>query len=944
MRSSPDPTRLVAALALAALLGACAGPRQIALDAEPTLKNLAGREIDVQADQRITADEPQAIAAYQRFLASTPDAAQRGEALRRLGDLEMDSADIRSANGSDAPDYKVAVARYQDYLKAYPDDPGNDRVLYQLARAQEQAGELETALATLDRMVVDFPRTLYRDEANFRRGELMFSTRQYAKAETAFAAVLEGNSASAYHERSLYMQGWSRFKLGRLDDALTSFFGVLDLKLDLPERRGMVDEGLAETAPLARTDRELLDDTFRVMSLCLQNLQGAESIAPYITTGQRRAYEYRVYEQLGELYIRQERTKDAADTFGGFVRRFPLHAQSPFLQARVIDIYENAGFATLALDAKKDYVSRYGANSEFRRENAPGWERAQPLVKTHLAELARHYHVAAQKSKATADYQEAVHWYRSYLDAFPRDPEAAQNNFLLAELLFEDARFPEAAAEYEKTAYRYPRHEKDADAGYAALLAYAAEEKRAAPADRPALQRTAVDSALRFGDTFKSDARTGAVLTNAAEKLYALNDAEQASRVADRVLALDPPAAPALRRVAWTVAANTAFERKAFDRAERGYTEVLALLPEKDAARADITERLAAAVYKQGEAARDAGDARAAVGHFTRVATLAPQSAVRATAQYDAAAALIGLKDWDGATRSLEDFRQRYPNHPLQGDVGAKLAVAYVEKGQWTQAAGEFERVAATSTDTKLARDSLWQAAELHDKAAEKGASRAPAAKDYTLYLQKYPQPLAPALEARWRLARMAKADGNAKRELELMKDIFAGDQSGGAGRTDRTRFLGATAALALAAPVFEEYRKVALVEPLAKQLKLKKAKLEDTLKAYAVAADYGVADVTTAATYQTASLYQDFGRALLASQRPKKLSKVELEQYNVLLEEQAFPFEEKATDLHELNARRTAEGLYDPWVQKSFAALRELRPLRYGKTEHSEGVVDAIR
>jgi len=252
--------------------------------------------------------------------------------------------------------------------------------------------------------------------------------------------------------------------------------------------------------------------------------------------------------------------------------------------------------------------------------------------------------------------------------------------------------------------------------------------------------------------------------------------------------------------------------------------------------------------------------------------------------------------------------------------------------------------VAATSPDNKLARDSLWQAAELHDKAAEKGAPRAPAAKDYTLYLQKYPQPLAPALEARWRLARIAKADGNAKRELELMKDIFAGDQSGGAGRTDRTRFLGATAALALAAPVFEEYRKVALVEPLAKQLKLKKAKLEDTLKAYAVAADYGVADVTTAATYQTASLYQDFGRALLASQRPKKLSKVELEQYNVLLEEQAFPFEEKATDLHELNARRTADGLYDPWVQKSFAALRELRPLRYGKTEHSEGVVDAIR
>ena len=109
-------------------------------------------------------------------------------------------------------------------------------------------------------------------------------------------------------------------------------------------------------------------------------------------------------------------------------------------------------------------------------------------------------------------------------------------------------------------------------------------------------------------------------------------------------------------------------------------------------------------------------------------------------------------------------------------------------------------------------------------------------------------------------------------------------------------------------------------------------------------AADYGVADVTTAATFRIASLYREFGKALMTSERPKKLSKIELEQYNVLLEEQAFPFEEKATELHELNARRAAAGIYDQWVQRSFEALRELRPVRYGKNERSEGVVDAIR
>ena len=92
------------------------------------------------------------------------------------------------------------------------------------------------------------------------------------------------------------------------------------------------------------------------------------------------------------------------------------------------------------------------------------------------------------------------------------------------------------------------------------------------------------------------------------------------------------------------------------------------------------------------------------------------------------------------------------------------------------------------------------------------------------------------------------------------------------------------------------------------RSLKLKKTKMEEALKAYAAAANYGVADITTAATYHTAALYQDFGKAMLTSQRPKKLSKAELEQYNVMLEEQAFPFEEKAMELHEVNVQ--ARGL----------------------------------
>lgn len=932
-------TRLALALTVA-LLAACSGLGKRARGPEPpTLKSLASKQYDVKPDAGVSASEADAERAYRDFLAASPREPHKKEALRRLGDLQMDQVDTRSATGETtaATDYKEAIARYQGVLKAYPNDSGNDRVLYQLARAYELSGDLETSLATLDKLVQLYPTTRYRDEAQFRRGELLFALREYPKAEGAYLVTTRGDKSSPYYERALYMHGWSQFKQGKLEDGLQSFFGVLDLKLV-----GRGNESDLEKLPgLTRADRELVEDTFRVTSVSLASLQGPASIPPFINSTVRREYEFRVYQQLGELYIKQDRIKDAADTFAAFAQRSPSHPEAPVLQARVIDIYAANGFATLALDAKKQYVTQYGVGSDYQRSNPAGWTRsAEPLVKTHLEELARHYHAGAQKSKKTEDYQEAVRWYRLYLVSFPQDSQAAQNNFLLAELLYEDARYSEAAAEYEKSAYGYPVHAKSADAGYAALLAYGQQQKRLPAAEVRSVQLAAVASSLRFAEAFPQDSRVAPVVTNAAEQLYALNDGARAAVVARQALALQPAPAPAQRRVAWTVVAHTSFEQGDFAEAERAYVEVLALTPDKDPARAALNERLAAAVYKQGEAARAQGQLAAAIGHFSRVATVAPQSAVGANAQYDAAATMLAAKDWDAAARTLEDFRTRYPKSPLQGEVSAKLALAYSEKGSWAQAAAEFEKLAAANKDPQLARAGLWQAAEMYEKAG----AREPAARAYERYVKQYPEPLEPALEARWRLARVAQEQGNSAREQALLKEVQRADLTAGPARTDRTRTLGGQATLALAKPLADEYRKVALVEPLKRQLKLKKDKMELALKAYAAAADYGIAEVSTAATYQTAELYRDFGAALINSQRPKGLKKDELEQYNVMLEEQAFPFEEKAIEVHEINARRTADGFYDRSVRDSITALGKLRPARYDKVERAGRTIDAIR
>lgn len=921
----------------ALLVSACAGNGPTG----PTIKDLDGQTVAIKRDAPVPGGRERAISGYRAFLDTTEGDPLRAEAMRRLGDLELESSDERSLRQSEAAppgeDYRRIARVYEDLLRVYPDPPQNDRVLYQLAKAYEQAGDLPASLGALDRLMARYPQTPYRDEVQFRRGELLFLTGQYEPAGKAYAAVVADGERSPFYENALFMRGWSLFKQERYELALDAFFTLLDRRL-----AGRALGDLGNSIPsLTRADQELIDDALRVVSLSFSYLDGSATVERYLARTGGRDYAFRLYEHLGALYQKNDRITDAADAYQAFVRQSPNHLQAPRFQLRIIDTYRQHGFPAQALDAKREFVTRYGVESEYAHSHPAAYAQVLPQLKANIEDLARHHHALAQKQdeKRAEHYAAAARWYRAFLHAFADDAQAAQMNFLLAESLFESGQQAASVDEYEKTAYSYPLHAKSAEAGYGALLAYAAVQPQLMGRELQAWRQRAVASSLRFADRFPEDKRAPAVLTTAAEQLYAMHDGALAHPVAQRVLALKPPAATAQRRTAWTIVGHTSFEQGAFDRAETAYGEVLALSDARDGKREALGERLAASIYKQGEQSRSQGDLTGAVAHFLRLGQVVPAAAVRATAEYDAAAVLITLKDWTQSARVLEAFRKRYPAHPLAEEVTQKLAVSYLEGGQSLKAAGEFERMARGNKDPALGRAALWQAAELYQKAENERAFDL-----YAHYVARYPDPFEQAIEARSRLAALHEKQRDWRGQQRWLRELLEAEQAGAAARTDRTRYLGAQAAMTLAEPACDDYRKVKLVEPLKKHLKQKKDKMQAALNAYSVAAEYGVAEVATASTFRIAEIYNDFGKALLDSQRPKGLNAEELEQYNVLLEEQAYPFEEKAIEIHEINAMRTAKGIYDRWVQDSFAALGKLRPVRYAKAERSEATIDALR
>ncbi len=904
-----------------------------AANREPTLKDLKRPPPEIRTGETVEPNADRAKELYRRFLElEAGDPELRTEAMRRLGDLQIEAGDTARGEtpGLGVEETREAIEIYTRLIETQPDYPRADAVLYQLARGWEALGDADKALYYLDQLVAKYPASLRIDESQFRRGEILFMAKRYAEAQRAYEAASAFGDKSAFHEQSLYKLGWSLFKQSENEAAIDPFVKVLDLKLLDAAKPGAV----ADPAGLPRADRELVQDTFRVLSIGFSYVDGKDTLDRYLARRSEIPYSYMLYSELGDLYVTKQRYTDAADTYRAFVERFPDHERAPLLQMQAIEAYKKGGFAQLVLDGKKEFVERYRLGSSYWAARTP---EQFPLVarelKTNLTDLAQYYHAEAQRSKKKPDYQEAARWYREFLQSFPDDPTAAATNYLLAETLFESEDYRTAALEYERTAYAYPFHDQSAKAGYAALVAYEREDKSLEGSAADAWNRQRLESQLRFAMTFPAHPESSTLLTRTAREFYDLKELPRALEVAGLVLARQPPVDPSMQRTAWTVTGNAQFDTGLYANAEGAYLQVQSLLSPQDPEAAAINERLAASIYKQGEAKQGAGDAAGAVVDYLRVGRLAPGSTIRETADFDAAALLVGLKDWPRAIAVLESFRSAYPASARQADVTRNLALAYLEGGRPGDAAGEFERIANSAAETPdVQREALWQSADLFEKSGQ--AARAMA--NYEKYVQRFPAPLDLAMEARLKLADHARDTYDPPRRRQWLEAIVAADGAASA-RTDRSRYLAAIATLELTASARDQFQSVALVAPLKQTLAAKKLAMERAIGGYQAAIGYAVAEVTTAATYEMGELYRRLADDLMKSERPANLAAEELEQYDLLLEEQAFPFEEKAADVHGLNAARAVDGLYDEWVRKSFAVLAGLEPARYGKTVEPE-------
>lgn len=920
-------------------------------DDNTTLKDLRQRTISIKKQAMPSGDEllRKSIQGYQSVLSSPMGGAMRREAMRRLADRMIDQLEAQEeARASDAktaiaaliPDasYDKAIKLYNEALTAYPTFPGNEHILYQMARAYEANAEPKQALWALDTLVTNHPDTEYTEEVNFRRGELAFLLRQYDKSAAAYEELIKKGPENQFYQISFYKAGWALFKKKDYKQAMDRFFGLIDFMTADATYEDMV----ADLPAFTIGQQEMLRDTLRVIGITLSHQEDPVGyLEKYLKTqSQRRPYEFKIYAALADMFNYQELYQDAATVYEAFKRSYPSHPQAPFFQLMAIETYKKGRFGELGSQAIEDFAASYGFKSPYWDGQKPELLREQlaPYLRIYLGELAQHYHAEMQLTKSAQSKQQALKWYRAYLDSFPKDNESAHINFLLAELLFESGNYSEAAREYNNTAYSYGKHPEAKEAAYAAILAYDKHRETLSGEARLAWERDAVENALHFAKVYRDDERVPVIITKTAQDLYAVKAYDTAIKAASVVLSL-PSKTKDMERSSLLVLGHSHFERNDFRKAENSYKAALALTQQNHDEFRGIQDRYAASIYKQGEELRNQNNLLGAVREFSRLIEVAPTSDLRPTAEYDMATSMLALKDWQPAIRIFERIRNTPYGMRYSSEITQKLTVAYLETGQDRKAAGELERLSLQEGDYDVQREAVWRAAELYEKAGDiPGTIQA-----FENYAKRYSYPLDAAVEARYKLSELSKKQGNNDRHAHWLVQVVETDKLAGAQRTSRTRYLAGISTIQLADIEFEKYTAVRLVNPIKQNLKLKRDFMQSTINAYGSVSEFGVAELVTAATFKIAEIYRDFGKALIESERPKDLDKDELEMYEIMLEEQAFPFEEKAIGLHEQNIARVKEKVYDKWVKQSFAVLGKLNPGRYGKVEKAEYYIEVL-
>lgn len=879
-----------------------------------------------------------------------------------------------------------SLSTTQQLITLYPHTQHLAELAFRQAEIYYSQQDYRKALLAYQQVLAAAHNDKYRLNSLYMSGWSLFKANELALADQKFIAVL----SELIREQLVITASQQRF---------VSKFQKLD-GVEIEKVNGN------DFDQLSASKQSLVSDTLRILTISLSQQQQVQSLIALFDSYQPlteenqhiAALEHVLFQELASFLIEKKLAHDAELTYQAYIERKPNSIWSTRFSLALIAMAKKRGDHPKVRRLQQSYVEHYGLESDFwQQASAEQQQEVIPSLLTFSQQHSRRLYAKAQDTSSAEEkiiaFAEAANWQGDYLNiiqftgnAYPQLLVVENLDIIAEQSLFADASFQaqdyqQALKSYQNLAYGTANDNQQAPvsdeqrakhaeikhlAAYASTLTIRKLLSTVEPTTQATLlqQRAKLDRA--FIENYPTDDRAKVLASQAAQYSFADGDfdsvyfysdfiltsygisAASGENLSSTIAALDASAFKQAQ-IASQLKADSFYQQQQYSSAEKSYLLALLFINKKQDKNKvkEFNELIANSIYQQGQAVKES-QPQLAVEHWLRLGKVTPQASYRVNAEFDAANLLLKNQHWPKAISVLLAFQQRFPEHEYASSIPAKLADSYQHLAQYDRAAEQLIIMQQSADSTELKRELQYSIAENYLKADDLQK----AIVHFRSYAHSYPEPFSIAQEVRFKMSEFYRQTQEPNKRYFWYRKLLAAHKASVVNLPNadielrvqqRSTYLASVSAYELGQAHQQSFNNTKLTLPLNKSLKRKQKSLKQAVSYYQQVFSFALADFVPKANYQLANMYQLLAADVMASQLPKDLDELAAEEYNILLEELAYPFEEKAIELYSSNAERAWQGLYDDWIKKSFAALAILEPAKFDKSEKQPEVIYAL-
>lgn len=347
-----------------------------------------------------------------------------------------------------------ARAIYKDLLQKYANHPRRDEMYYFLALTSLDRGKTEEAMNYFKLLSEQHPRSRFVNDALVQLGDYYFDNNNFTVAETYFDKIIHKKHMPLI-SYATYKKAWCAYNNGKTQVALNLLKWVVDHEES--------SEGDSQSSVRIRSEA-LKDITLPFTDLKLVD----ESVQFFKAHGDQN---YRKgLETMAALYFEAGQYDHAMNLYENLLAIDANHVKNPSYDIKIIDALKMKHQDEEAVQRLFATLPNYMTNSnwyEINGSNPTALKDAATEYEDAAWKYGVQYHAEAQRTKNEGRYALARKVYTNYLQYFPRNVHAPKARYQLAEILYKQTHYVEAAEQY----YRVYQEPAGADLKYDAIRA-----------------------------------------------------------------------------------------------------------------------------------------------------------------------------------------------------------------------------------------------------------------------------------------------------------------------------------------------------------------------------------------------------------------------------------------------------------------------------------------